>query len=319
MMNTNENVTENTVQAENLLDATTRNKLADRVEVLDKVKELFLLPKLEMMTVQQVADYYEVDSDAIQKCYQRNKEEIETDGVVRVTSKAVSSLFGQDVQINKTHYYCDVKLSDSITLRVPNKGITLFSKRVVLRIGMLLRDSKIAREVRTQLLNTFEHATEEQRTEEIKTEKEILANYGWSILYGTREQIQESVRDLVDYKDRHTNMLKEANNKLNQTVAMLTHNAREWKPRDIVNRLCRYYAVSCLGKNFGGAYNKLYQELLYKKNIALNKRNGGKCALDRVKAEEWDDVVEVAAAMCIAKGIDIASAINEVNAQKIEK
>lgn len=316
MMNTNENVAENTVQAENLLDATTRNKLADRVEVLDKVKELFLLPQIEMMTTEQVSNYYEVESDNVRKCYQRNKAEIDFDGTA---VKLVSDLKGHFVTLGFIDNVTTFDLGNGVVLKVPNRGIRMFSKRAILRIGMLLRDSTVAREVRTQLLNTFEHATEEQRTEEIKTEKEILANYGWSILYGTREQIQESVRDLVDYKDRHTNMLKEANNKLNQTVAMLTHNAREWKPRDIVNRLCRYYAVSCLGKNFGGAYNKLYQELLYKKNIALNKRNGGKCALDRVKAEEWDDVVEVAAAMCIAKGIDVASVINEVNALEIEK
>lgn len=46
---------------ENLTDAETRTKLAERVEVLEKVKDLVLLPQLEMMTVEQVADYYEVD------------------------------------------------------------------------------------------------------------------------------------------------------------------------------------------------------------------------------------------------------------------
>lgn len=42
-----------------------REKVSGRVEVLDKVKELLLLPQLEMMTAKQVADYYEVDIEAI--------------------------------------------------------------------------------------------------------------------------------------------------------------------------------------------------------------------------------------------------------------
>lgn len=41
-----------------------------------------------------------------------------------------------------------------MTLRVPNVGIRLFPKRAVLRLGMLLRDSRVAQEVRTQLLAT---------------------------------------------------------------------------------------------------------------------------------------------------------------------
>ena len=45
-MNKNRSVTEN------LMDAETRAKLAGRVEVLEKVKNLVLLPHLEMMTAE---------------------------------------------------------------------------------------------------------------------------------------------------------------------------------------------------------------------------------------------------------------------------
>ena len=109
--------------------------MAARVDVLDKVKKLFLLPQLEMMTAQQVADYYEVDLDAIQKCYQRNRQEIEPDGVQKLCFNALAQRIGQNVQTVKTRYYTDFKLSDDTTLRVPNGGIRLFSKRAILRIG----------------------------------------------------------------------------------------------------------------------------------------------------------------------------------------
>lgn len=141
---------------ENLLDAETRSKMAGRVEVLDKVKKLFLLPQLNMMTVEHVADYYNVDRDAINSCYYRNKEEIDLDGVEKRIAK---SFFERDFHFEnhvKYRSHTDFQLSDGVILRVPNVGVRLFSKRAVLRIGMLLRDSVIAREVRTQLLNAFE-------------------------------------------------------------------------------------------------------------------------------------------------------------------
>ena len=41
------------------------DNLVNRVEVLDKVKDLLLLPELEMATTSQVADFYEVPMQAI--------------------------------------------------------------------------------------------------------------------------------------------------------------------------------------------------------------------------------------------------------------
>ena len=302
---------------ENLMSAETRAKLSGRVEVLDKVKELFLLPQLEMMTAQQISDYYEVDIKAIQSCFYDNRCEISADGVVKYTPKTIAERFLLKGEIVKTQYYTDFKLSDDVTLRVPNVGINLFFKRAILQIGMLLRDSAIAKEVRTQLLNTFEHSAEEQRTHEIRTEKEILANYGWAVLYGSREQIQKSVRELVDYNGRYTKQLEAECDKLKNAVKLLTHQAREWTPRQIVNRLCRCYASACLGGSFQSAYRQLYKELLYKKHISLEKRTGGKCLLDRVRDDEWDDVIETAAALCIANEVNIESVLNEVNAEKV--
>lgn len=39
------------------------------------------------------------------------------------------------------------------TLEIPNRGLRLFPKRAILRIGMLLRDSEVAKEIRTRLLD----------------------------------------------------------------------------------------------------------------------------------------------------------------------
>lgn len=43
-------------------DRALRNKCVNHYEVLEKVKQLLLLPGTDMMSIDQVADYYEVSS-----------------------------------------------------------------------------------------------------------------------------------------------------------------------------------------------------------------------------------------------------------------
>lgn len=58
-----------------------RNQLINRIDVLNKVKELFLIPKIEMIPMRQIAEFYETTVYAIRNTYQRHKEEIDSDGV----------------------------------------------------------------------------------------------------------------------------------------------------------------------------------------------------------------------------------------------
>ena len=60
------------------------------------------------------------------------------------------------------------------TLTVPSRGIRVFPRRAILRIGMLLRDSAVAKEVRTQLLNIEEKTSNEIKTEDINEEQRLI-------------------------------------------------------------------------------------------------------------------------------------------------
>lgn len=164
-----ENTLQTIQQKELLLTETKQKELReqyiDRVDVLEKVKSLIMLPDIELMTVAQVADFYEVDVDTVKRVHQRNKNEIDEDGVVNLTSKLLK---GQVVPldiINRTKAYAEVEFNDGTKLILPNRGLKGFPKRAVLRIGILLRDSKVAKEVRTQLLNTFKEAPAEAKKE----------------------------------------------------------------------------------------------------------------------------------------------------------
>ena len=74
-----------------------REEYIDRVDVLDKVKNLLLIPAMECMTMKQVADYYEVSIDSVKGIYNYNKEEFIADGAIKHSIKDVKSLMVEQV------------------------------------------------------------------------------------------------------------------------------------------------------------------------------------------------------------------------------
>lgn len=303
-----------------------RDEIAGRVEVLDKVKKLFLMPRLEMMTVQQAADYYGVKNRAINMCYLRNQEELKSDGAMKITAKSLLSRFLQDVETVQGQYYKDFKLSDEVTLRVPNGGIVLFPKRAILRIGMLLRDSEVAKEVRTQLLNTFEHATDAQRTEEIDTEMNLLEEIGRqsvkSMVTGDPTAFlaaQKAYRDYwLRYRTETEQQLREKTEKLeaeekknkdlNMSNKMLAADILSWTEPASVNRAIRIIADRC-DKYPGAIFNELYTELLYKHGISVKvratKRN--QTYLSTIHQDEWPQLQQSLCAICEKYGLNPAT------------
>lgn len=193
-MNTNKNLVTN---------KDLREELIDKVEVLDKVGTLLLLNELDMATVEMVAEYYGVTVEVVKMCVKNNRDEIENDGY-----KVWKKLDFNESKINllsstKTNF--TVGLGES-ELVVSNRGVALFPKRAILRIGMLLRDSAVAKEVRTQLLNVVEVVKEnndEMLVQEIDKEKQLYMN----IMFATNDAeravaINEHLKYMNRYKEK---------------------------------------------------------------------------------------------------------------------
>ena len=286
-----------------------REELLSRVEVLDKVKTLFLLPKLEMMTTKQVGEFYEVPYKTISDLYLNNKEEMANDGVTKNQPKTLEERFPELSETKPTWHrgYKEYQLSDTVTLRVPSAGILMFSKRAILRIGMLLRDSEIAKEVRTQLLNTFEEATPEQRTVQMNTEQELTMN----VLNTISIDDPSSFEAFVAYRKfmtRHVTELEEENKNLDQSNKMLAGEILAWSDRSQVNRVIRYLA-NALKIQYKYVWSDLYNELLYKHGINLKTRKTKKkndSMLSTVEESEWPAVQQSLAALCEQYGFDPA-------------
>jgi hypothetical protein len=125
-------------------------------DVLSKAKALVfaLWQGTGAATTQQMAEYYEVPVDAVESVLRRNRDELETDGV--------NTLKGSDL---KAFRYHSVKLTESSkTARV-----TIWTPRAALRLGMLLRDSEVAKQVRNVLLDVAQ-TTEPRDTGDVQRE-----------------------------------------------------------------------------------------------------------------------------------------------------
>ncbi len=220
-----------------------------RVEVLDKVGELLLMPNTELTTLKMVSDFYKVDEEVIKKVTVRNRDELETDGYGVVGAK--DFLKGQDVPLENVQ---TVKGKTIITFKenggevhIPNRGLRLFTKRSVLRVGMLLRDSEVAREVRTQLLNIEEKTDNNTKLQEIDKEKELLM----AIMFAKSETERAiAVNQHLQYVERYKEQAK--------------------KYVDIYNSDTTYTSTQ-VAKDLGMSAQRLHSELhelgyLYKKS-----------------------------------------------------
>lgn len=117
-----------------------RDKLATRTDVLDKVGVLRTLPDDMHVLTEMVADFYEVPTGTVRALVLDNRAEIDEDGYRVVTRGAFEESYPKQLTSSASR-------------------IALFPRRAVLRVGMLLRDSEVAKKVRTYLLDNEGDAT----------------------------------------------------------------------------------------------------------------------------------------------------------------
>lgn len=120
--------------------------------ILDKVKALSLLPDNTHVTVQMIADYYEVDNKLMEYHIKENKDELLSDGL--------KVLKGNELKEFKGYLASLGDLDDKIKT---SPSLTLISRRAILRLGMLVQKSEVAKQVRTYLLNVEEKADTDLR------------------------------------------------------------------------------------------------------------------------------------------------------------
>lgn len=179
-----------------------RDVYIDRVDVLDKVNKITMIPDMKYTTTREVAKYYNVDVGTIRQIRNRHRDEFDSDGVV--------FLKGEEL----TNYRNRIQSLHDVTIKA-NAQLTLFTRRSILRVGMLLVNSEVAQKVRDYLLNSEEITTKEQK-------QKNLYNGEWT------PKIENFVLNLVkNNKEAGVSVLqslKEASNKTGVSFSQL--NAR---------------------------------------------------------------------------------------------
>ena len=272
-------------------DRNLRDNCISHYEVLERVKNLLLIPGMEFATMKQVAEFYDVEVKAIEKVCLRNKDELISDGVELKSYK--DFLIRQDVGLETVKGKVLLTLENGNVLSVPNRGLKVFHRRAILRIGMLLRDSAVAKEVRTQLLNIEEKTSNEIKTEDINEEQRLITNVGMAFASGNINDLLKATTEYNAFQNRHITKLKEDNKALAGDIL-------EWKDRNKLNAGVRKLA-SVTKIYFGKMWNELYKNLQYKYGISL-KRRGDKPYIQHIKQEEWKFVIMTFSAMCEAYG-----------------
>lgn len=140
-----------------------RAQTAGRVDVLDKVKALALLPDGTHATTSMVASYYEVPVPTIESVVEDNREELEANGR--------SVLKGAELR----EFAAPLGGVANLGLSPKARSLAVFSRRAILNVGQILTGSDVARQVRTYLLEVEETATTEQKTTAVEKAAEAEA------------------------------------------------------------------------------------------------------------------------------------------------
>lgn len=270
-------------------DRTLRDKCVNHYEVLEKVKQLLLLPGTDMMSIDQVADYYEVTPEYIKILYSNNKGEIDLDGVEMFPRSYYDGSKLNITSVEKKQTSVTYTFEDGQIITINNRGLKAFSKRAVLRIGMLLQQSDVAKEVRTQLLNIEEKTSSETKIIDITEEQKLMLEVGMAISSGDPSAAAVATSKLIAFKNRHIDKLEKDNKALAGDIL-------EWKDRSVLNAGIRKLALVTHNR-YPDMWNELYRNLQYKYGIELKQR-GKSPYLQWIKEDEWSKVLKTFAALC---------------------
>lgn len=238
------------------------------IEVLDKVKEILTLGNTDLMTVQMVADYYEVGIEAIQSLIKRNRKELESNGMNTLTSKEIKKIFGMS-NTNIPSYRWGFEYEGQ---RFNNRGNILLTKRTLLNIGMLLRDSKVAQELRKRILDIVYDAEEgngsvETVVSEIDEEMQITQEMTKAIYEGDVEKESLLKTRIIALRNKRIKELEDDNTHKGDVIDGFSKNISLQEKRQRISQIVRKG-----GYEYAERWGLLYSEFEKKYHMNLNKR-----------------------------------------------
>ncbi len=172
-------------------------------EILNKVKSLYfaLWQGIGAATCEQMSEFYEVKTDAVEAALRRYRNEFESDGLKTIKGKQLK----------------DFKYVSAVTAETSKAPcLTIWTPRAALRLGMTLVESEIAKAIRTSLLDTAgaiplaqAHELERMKLElQLFQAKQRYLDASYAIQLSTSPAMLQWLRGeapappLVEYRDR---------------------------------------------------------------------------------------------------------------------
>lgn len=252
----------------------------NNIKVLESVKEILTLGQSELMTVQMAADYFEINKNTLEICIKRNRNELESNGLKLYKRNEVLNLH-----------------SDSLE-KIPNRGLILLTKRTLLNIGMILTESKVAKELRRRILDIV-HDVEDNKgsieniVNEIDEETKLSMDLGVAMVKGDITEVMNLNTKIFELKNKR---IKQLENVIENSV---TINDSKAKIRMCIN----YITPRKYNGKYGVAWNDLYRFINYKLGINVNARRGS--GLTRFTDDEIQQIEVISKSWLNELGYDI--------------
>nr|DAJ80645.1 MAG TPA: hypothetical protein [Caudoviricetes sp.] len=269
-----------------------REEVVGRIEVLEQVGELLLLPNTDFATKEMVSQYYGIKLKTLESCIEDNQNEIQNNGMRLYKRAEILNLLKGGIENNE--------------IKVPNRGLILFSKRAILNVGMLLRDSKIAKELRSRLLDIIHDSEQGQGNietiiNEISEEKQLMLQRIEAEMNGNFDEVCVINAKLFALKNKRISELEDE-------IKIITENSLTIKEaRKVINRLVRIIAMKEFSGAFGKAYSELYSKVNYQLGINIKARNkkSNQSYIEVLTEEETFSVEKIVRTWANNIGIDV--------------
>lgn len=119
------------------------------LNIMEEYKTMTTINNMEYETIDRVAKYFEVEYDCIRMTINNNKSEFIKNGLLILNAKETKELLA--TKNNFSANYRGYFIADN--RKFNNRNNILINKRCFLNIAMLLRDSKVAQDIRSKILD----------------------------------------------------------------------------------------------------------------------------------------------------------------------
>ncbi|MDM5237552.1 hypothetical protein QUF83_15710 [Bacillus cereus] len=198
----------------------------------------------------------------------------------------------------------------------------LFPRRAILRVGMLLRDSEIAKEVPTQLLHIEEKATSEAKVADIDEEIQLQMAVRQALMTGDINALAHASEKLIEFKKRH---IAEVEVKIQEQKAIIKTLAKEevqYKdPGKLLLNLVRHYSIVVHGNistNKGWIdlrrhlVNKLEKGINLKSRRTNARRSNPRASyISVIRPEEFKIIIPAIVGICTSGGVDVSDIVKD--------